>query len=71
MSDLDFAREFPTTCCEEVSRSSELEPCDKTAIAVREDPDGSPYPVCAYHARGRMVPLAELFQRPVANGDTR
>jgi hypothetical protein len=50
-------------CHEEVSRKGHCEPCDKTAVAVRQDPDGypaAPYPVCAYHARGQMVTLAEI-----------
>lgn len=50
-------------CHEEVSRQGELQPCDKTAVAVRLDPeDDSPYPVCAYHSRGNMVPLADLYE---------
>lgn len=47
-------------CCEEVTRRGELQPCDKTAVAVRRDADGD-YPVCAYHSRGSMVPLSELL----------
>ena len=59
---LDYARTFPDKCCEEVTRRGEVQPCEKTAVAVREDEEGSPYPVCAYHARGPMVPLAALWR---------
>lgn len=62
MSDLGYARTFPNTCNEEVARNGELQACEKTAVAVRRDPhDRNPYPVCGFHARGDMVPLAELF----------
>jgi hypothetical protein len=48
-------------CHEDVTRKGQSQPCEKTAVAVRIDPeDGGPYPVCAYHARGQMVPLADL-----------
>ncbi len=49
-------------CHEDVTRRGQSQPCEKTAVAVRIDPqDGSPYPVCAYHARGKMVSLTELL----------
>jgi hypothetical protein len=58
---LDGLRHFKS-CDEGVTRQGEFQPCEKTAVAVRLDPEeGSPYPVCAYHARGDMVPLAELL----------
>jgi hypothetical protein len=48
-------------CHEDVTRKGESQPCDKTAVALRIDPtEGTPYPVCAYHARAVMVPLAAL-----------
>jgi hypothetical protein len=60
--DLRMARKFPGECTEGVTRKGEFQPCDKPAVAVRMDPEyGSPYPVCAYHARGAMVPLAVLL----------
>ena len=50
-------------CHEEVSRGGELQPCEKTAVALRIDPtEGGPYPVCAYHARAEMVPLSDVVQ---------
>jgi hypothetical protein len=49
-------------CHEDVTRKGESQPCGKTAVAVRIDPeDSGPYPVCAYHARGEMVSLTDLF----------
>ncbi len=60
--DLGFVRRFPGHCCNVAVRKGEEVPCDKVAVAVRIDTDdGHPYPVCAYHARGDMVPLAELL----------
>lgn len=51
------------TCDEEVSRGGILRPCEKTAVALRMDPEyRQSYPVCAYHARGEMVPLAEIMR---------
>lgn len=48
-------------CHEEVLRAGVFGPCDKTAVALRHDTDGGyPYPVCAYHSRGDMVPLWDL-----------
>lgn len=50
-------------CHEAVTRQGELLPCNKTAVAVRLDPeDHSPYPVCGYHARGEMVALPQLLE---------
>lgn len=52
------------TCDEEVSRRGEAQPCDKTAVAMKADPEG-PYPVCAYHSHGDMVALSRiLLERP-------
>jgi hypothetical protein len=52
-----------TNCHEEVSRNGYCEPCDKTAVAIRRDPNGGkPYPVCKHHTRGDMVPLANLAE---------
>lgn len=49
-------------CHEEVSRRGERQPCAKTAVALRIDPDfGTPYPVCAFHTRAPMVALADLL----------
>lgn len=49
-------------CHEEVVRDGDAQPCEKTAVAVRIDPeDHDPYPVCAYHARGEMVALTDLI----------
>ena len=45
-----------------VTRRDEFQPCDKPAVALRNDPeDGEPYPVCAYHAHGDMVTLPDLI----------
>lgn len=60
--DLRFVRRFPDKCTEGVSRKGEEQPCDKSAVAARIDPEeGSAYPVCAYHARADMVPLRVLM----------
>jgi hypothetical protein len=49
-------------CWEHVTRKGVAQPCDKTAVAVRIDPeDRGPYPVCAYHSRGEMVSLPDLL----------
>lgn len=49
-------------CHEDVTRKGESQPCEKTAVAVRIDPqERDPYPVCAFHARGEMVPLTDLI----------
>jgi hypothetical protein len=56
------------TCDAEAVRDGQSQPCDKTAIALA-DADGTWWPVCGYHARGRpMVPLAVLVdaERPVS-----
>jgi hypothetical protein len=51
-------------CHEDVTRKGVSQPCDKTAVAVRIDPeDGSPYSVCAYHTRGEMVSLPDLLAK--------
>ncbi len=51
------------SCAEGVTRRGEYQPCGKTAVALRYDPEtGDPYPVCAYHARSDMVPLAKLLE---------
>lgn len=57
-------------CTEEVSRARGLEPCDSTAVALRYDDvhDGEPYPVCARHSRGGMVPLAALVADVLESG---
>jgi hypothetical protein len=48
-------------CDEEVTRKGESQPCEKTAVALRYDPEEQhPYPVCAYHSRRPMVPLAAI-----------
>lgn len=53
-----------STCHEETTRRGEAQPCDKPAVAMRLDSrDGEPYPVCAYHACGHMLTLAELKAR--------
>lgn len=47
-----------TECHEEVTRREWSEPCNATPVAIRLDPnEGTPYPVCARHARADMVPL--------------
>jgi hypothetical protein len=59
MSDLSS---LASECHEDVTRKGESRPCDKPAVAARIDPtEGNPYPVCAKHARGLMVPLASLL----------
>lgn len=59
---VDAPERYGALCCEGVTRQGEFQPCDKTAVAVRFDAnDGQPYPVCAFHSRGRMMPLAELL----------
>jgi hypothetical protein len=59
-TDLTYVAKFPETCDHEVSRQGEAQPCEKPAVAVRRWLDSS-YPVCAHHANGDMVPLAELL----------
>ena len=59
---LAFVLRFPGECTEGVTRRDEFQPCDKPAVSVRIDPEESgPYPVCARHARGEMVPLADVI----------
>lgn len=62
-------------CHEEVTRRGESEPCDRTAVALRYDPTfGGPYPVCARHARGHMVLLADVVaavERTLPDGTER
>lgn len=63
MSNLNFIRRWPDRCDAAVTRKGRMEPCNKTAVAVRIVPEeGHPYPVCAFHARGEMVPLRELLE---------
>ncbi|OCB45569.1 hypothetical protein A5721_16380 [Mycobacterium vulneris] len=51
-------------CHEEVSRDGQSQPCDRTAVAIRIDPeDDSPYPVCAHHTRAQMVSLSDILDR--------
>jgi hypothetical protein len=60
-----FAVRFPDTCCAEVSRNGESQPCDKTAVAVADGDEESYqwWPVCPHHSRGRkMVPLSRLLE---------
>lgn len=60
---LSIALGRPETCHEEVARADDLEPCGKTAVALRVDPqEGEPYPVCARHARASMVPLVDIVR---------
>lgn len=61
--EMRLALGYPQRCSEEVTRGGVLDPCDKTAVAVREDPNyGGYYPVCARHARARMVPLETIVR---------
>ena len=67
---LSIALGRPEDCHEEVARGDELEPCDKTAVALRVDPqEGEPYPVCAHHAR--LHRDAELLQSANRRGNHR
>lgn len=52
-------------CHEDVTRQGISQPCDKTAVAWRLDPEErTPYPVCAYHSRGDlMVPLTRWLEK--------
>lgn len=62
-SDWRLLHRWPTECCEEVTRRGESQPCDKPAVAVRRDPtNGGIYPVCVYHTRADMVPLAVVLK---------
>lgn len=61
--DLSMVRRLPKTCDEDVTRKGESQPCERPAVAVRLDPrEGTPYPVCAHHTRGEMVPLETLLR---------
>lgn len=64
--DREYVTRWPVECSEEVTRKqrgeSWAEPCEKLAVAARFDPtEGGAYPVCAHHARGDMVSLADLL----------
>lgn len=59
--DLTLALRFPKECTEGVQRGDQYEPCDKTAVAVRIDPEHGTYPTCAQHSRAPMVSLAEIL----------
>ena len=69
MTTLTDALTHPHTCCEEVTRNHEVEPCDRTAVAVVDHPgndwiEPGAWPVCKRHAwrrRNHLVPLAELL----------
>lgn len=61
------ALKWPNECTEGVTRAGEFQPCEKPAVALRLDPEaGTPYAVCARHARADMVPLASLAASLVA-----
>jgi hypothetical protein len=76
--DMRLALGHPEKCTEEVSRNGLVDTCDRVAVALRLDPnEGSPYPVCARHARRDLVPLEDIVrfllkreeaQRMVARG---
>lgn len=51
-------------CVEQTTHDNKREACGKMASGMRAGPDGqSPYPVCAYHARGEMVALSAIVER--------
>jgi hypothetical protein len=53
----------PEQCHEEVSRHGQVEPCNKVAVALRVDhQEDLPYPVCARHSRGDLVPLEYIVR---------
>jgi hypothetical protein len=53
-------------CHEGVTRREEFQPCEKTAVAMRLDPEeGHPYPVCARHARADMVSLSSVERNAI------
>jgi len=60
ITDLGYVARFPRTCDHEVSRQGKTQPCEQPAIAVKLH-DGRPFPVCAYHSYGDMVPLVDLL----------
>jgi hypothetical protein len=50
-------------CNEGISVRGMYEPCEAVAVAVRVDPEfRTAYPVCGRHARGELVPLAEVVR---------
>jgi hypothetical protein len=62
---------YSNLCPIEVSRSGELQPCDKPTIALRyvDAYDGTHHatPVCVNHCRkGEMVNLSRILERPGA-----
>lgn len=60
---MSIALGHPQQCHEEVTRKGEIEPCDRTAVGLRIDPQESePYPVCAGHARADMVTLEAIVR---------
>jgi hypothetical protein len=60
--DLSLVAKFPNTCDHEVpTRDGRREVCGMLAVAVRLNNTGYAYPVCAHHAAGHMVPLADLL----------
>lgn len=62
MSALTRAASYPT-CTEVVTRKGRYQPCGVGTVAVRYDPEtGTPYPVCAHHARADMVPLLRILE---------
>ncbi|MGW8430918.1 hypothetical protein ACWGJ9_07310 [Curtobacterium citreum] len=68
---IDIAGGGLDSCSEGVTRQGMYEPCEATAVAVRLDPEEhTPYPVCARHARGEMVPLHDVLQPAVQDVDT-
>ena len=60
------------TCHEEVfSRDGDGAPCNKSAVAIRIDPNwDSPYPVCARHARAPLVTISGIVRGIMATGVT-
>lgn len=55
VSEIEKLREHSRSCDAEVSRGGEAQPCELPAVAAAFDEDGSMYPVCKHHARGRMM----------------
>lgn len=50
------------SCHEHVMRGGRGEPCDKPAVALRDDTEAdSYYPVCVRHARGFCIPVVDRF----------
>lgn len=54
----------PQRCAENVTRKGEEQPCDRTAVALRVEPEEPEqcYPVCGYHARADMVTLEQIVR---------